>query len=228
MTLLEGPAFAPDGSPYVVDVTAPAGAGKVLRIDLDDESVDSVWTDDSSALTSAQFGPDDGRLYVTDFLGGAIRSMTPDGKDVREVVSGPIDGVPMQPDDVAFGADGALYVTDAAGAQDPYWEASGRIIRVDPDTAHATVLASALPSPNGIASSPDHGELWVSPNTANRVDRLTLATLGDPTREGSVVGQTPPGDGVGAVAGIDDGRCGSVRRADRVASRACGLPWGGC
>jgi lactonase len=108
MTLLEGPSFAPDGSLYVVDVTAPPGVGKVLRVDLDDESVDSVWTDDSSALTSAQFGPDDGRLYVTDFSGGAIRSMTADGTDVREVVSGPVDGVPMQPDDVDFGADGAL------------------------------------------------------------------------------------------------------------------------
>ncbi|ROQ16860.1 SMP-30/gluconolaconase/LRE-like protein, partial [Rathayibacter sp. PhB93] len=94
------------------------------------------------------------------------------------VVTGPVDGVPMQPDDIAFGEDGALYVTDAAGAQDPYWEASGRVVRVDPATGAATVLASELPSPNGIAFSPDHGELWVSLNTGNRIDRMTLAEGG--------------------------------------------------
>lgn len=177
MTLLEGPVFGPDGGLYVVDVTAPPGEGKVLRIDLDDESVEPVWTDDSSALTSAQFGAD-GRLYVTDFLGGAVRSMTADGEDVREIAGGPVDGVPMQPDDLDFGADGALYVTDAAGAQDPYWEASGRVVRIDPSTGSASVLADELPSPNGIAFSPDHRELWVSMNTGNRIDRLTLTADG--------------------------------------------------
>ncbi|WP_230673141.1 SMP-30/gluconolactonase/LRE family protein [Rathayibacter sp. Leaf248] len=177
MTLLEGPVFGPDGGLYVVDVTAPPGEGKVLRIDLDDESVEPVWTDDSSALTSAQFGAD-GRLYVTDFLGGAVRSMTADGEDVREIAGGPVDGVPMQPDDLDFGADGALYVTDAAGAQDPYWEASGRVVRVDPSSGSASVLADELPSPNGIAFSPDHRELWVSMNTGNRIDRLTLTADG--------------------------------------------------
>jgi lactonase len=178
MTLLEGPTFGPDGNLYVVDVTAPPGAGKVLRIDLDEETVEPVWTDDASALTSAQFHPGDGRLYVTDFLSGSVRSMTAEGEDVRDVVTGPIDGVPMQPDDIAFGEDGALYVTDAAGAQDPYWEASGRVVRVDPATGAATVLASELPSPNGIAFSPGHGELWVSLNTGNRIDRMTLAEGG--------------------------------------------------
>ncbi|KZX20571.1 SMP-30/gluconolactonase/LRE family protein [Rathayibacter tanaceti] len=178
MTLLEGPTFGADGRLTVVDVTAPPGAAKVLRIDLDEGSVEPVWSDDRSALTSAQFGPEDGRLYVTDFLGGSILSMTPDGEDVREVAGGPVDGVPMQPDDLTFGADGALYVSDAAGAQDPYWEASGRVIRVDPETGESTVLARDLPSPNGIAFSPDHGELWVSMNTGNRIDRLTLAEGG--------------------------------------------------
>ncbi|NQX16644.1 SMP-30/gluconolactonase/LRE family protein [Rathayibacter sp. VKM Ac-2857] len=178
MTLLEGPTFGPDGSLYVVDVVAPAGEGKVLRVDVEDETVETVYTDDTSVLTSAQFGPADGRLYVTDFAGGAVRSMTTDGTDVREVFAGPIDGAPMQPDDIAFGRDGALYVTDAAGATAPYWEASGRVIHIDPVTAQATVLASELPSPNGIGFSPEYDALWVGLNTGNRIDRFTLSPDG--------------------------------------------------
>ncbi|TWX34135.1 SMP-30/gluconolactonase/LRE family protein [Frigoribacterium sp. ACAM 257] len=177
-TLLEGPTFAPDGSLFVVDVTAAPEAGNVLRVDLDKKNVEPVWTNGTSTLTSAQFGPEDGRLYVTDFLTGTIQSMTALGEDVRDVFTGPVEGVPMQPDDIAFGADGALYVTDASGAQDPYWEASGRVIRVDPATGEATVLASRLPSPNGISFSPNYGELWVSLNTGNRIDRLTLNEAG--------------------------------------------------
>lgn len=178
MTLLEGPTFGPDGSLHVVDVVAPAGAGKVLRIDLATQQVSTVYTDAGSALTSAQFGPTDGRLYVTDFVGGGIRSLTADGQDVRDEYAGPVDGVPMQPDDIAFGADGALYVTDAAGARDPHWEPSGRIVRIDPATHAATVLASALPSPNGIGFTPGRDALWVSMNTGNRIDRITLTPDG--------------------------------------------------
>ncbi len=174
MTLLEGPVLGPDGHLYVVDVTAPPGAGKVLSIDLEDGAVETVYTDDSSALTSAQINSGDGRLYVTDFLGGAILSMTLNGTDVREEFSGPVDGTPMQPDDIAFGDDGALYVTDASGAQSPYWEPTGRVVRVDPGTGVATVLADELPSPNGIGFTPTYDALWIGLNTGNRIDRLTL------------------------------------------------------
>ncbi|WP_461188593.1 hypothetical protein [Arthrobacter sp. Z4-13] len=48
MTLLEGPTFGPDGNLYLVDVTAPPGAGKVLRVDIEGETVSPVYTDDRS------------------------------------------------------------------------------------------------------------------------------------------------------------------------------------
>lgn len=177
MTLLEGPVFGPDGELYVVDVTAPPGAGKVLGIDLEAGEVETIHTDDSSALTSAQIGPD-GRLYATDFLSGSIRSMTLEGDDVRDEFSGAVDGVPMQPDDIAFGEDGALYVTDAAGARAPHWEATGRVVRIDPASGEATVLAAELPSPNGIAFTPEYDALWIGLNTGNRIDRVTLNESG--------------------------------------------------
>jgi lactonase len=178
MTLLEGPTFGPDGNLYLVDVTAPPGAGKVLRVDTGKKSVSTVYTDDTSALTSAQFHPKNGRLYVTDFRGGAVRSMTTDGQDVREVFAGPVDGTPVQPDDISFDAAGNLFITDAAGARAPYWDGSGRIIRVDDSTGEAKALAHGLESPNGIAFAPDNTALWVSLNTGNRIDHITLSQDG--------------------------------------------------
>lgn len=178
MTLLEGPTFGPDGALYVVDVTAPPGTGKVLRIDVDSRDVEQVYTDEGSALTSAQFSPSGGRLYVTDFLSGSIRSMTADGQDVRDEFTGEVDGTPMQPDDISFDAEGNLFVTDAAGARAPYWEATGRVVRIDGATGNATVLANELESPNGIGFSPDFSALWISLNTGNRIDHLTLSEDG--------------------------------------------------
>ena len=178
MTLLEGPTFGPDGSLYLVDVTAPRGAPKVLKVNITAKTVSSAYTDDRSVLTSAQFNPRNGRLYVTDFLSGTVRSMTADGQDVQDVFSGPVAGTPMQPDDISFDADGNLYITDAAGARSPYWEAKGRLVRVDGATGESLVLADNLESPNGIGFSPGEDSLWVSLNTGNRIDHLTLTEAG--------------------------------------------------
>ncbi|MGH3588125.1 MAG: hypothetical protein ACRDQ0_17610, partial [Pseudonocardia sp.] len=95
MTLLEGPTFGEDGRLYLVDVTAPAGEPQVMAIDLATGDVDPVLTDGSGAYTSAQFGPHDGRLYLTDYAGGRIVSITPDGKDPQVVAEGDVEGRAM-------------------------------------------------------------------------------------------------------------------------------------
>jgi len=174
MTLLEGPTFGPGGGLYVVDVTAPPGEPKVLRVDVEERDVAPVFTDEDSAYTSAQFSPIDGRLYLTDFVSGGIDSITADGDDPRTFFSGDVDGLPMRPDDVAFDESGNLFVTDTTGYADPSWEPQGRVVRIDGETAEATVLATDLPAPNGISFSPDFQSLWVSHNTGNRVDYLRL------------------------------------------------------
>lgn len=174
MTLLEGPVFAPDGSLLVVDVPTPAGEPKVLRVDTDTEEVSTVFTDDTGAYTSAQFGPLDDRLYLTDFAGGGIVSMTAEGEDPEVFFSGDVDGEPMNPDDLTFDEAGNMYVSDSAGYDAPAWEERGRVVRIDGETAEATVLSEDLPAPNGIAFTPDHSGLWVGLYGANRVDHYEL------------------------------------------------------
>lgn len=174
MTLLEGPTFGPDGGLYIVDVTAPAGEPKVLRVDVGSKKVSSVYTDETSAYTSAQFSPKDGRLYLTDFASGAIDSITATGDDPKTFFSGPVDDTPMMPDDAAFDEAGNLFVSDTTGYADPIWQPQGRVVRIDGETAEATVLASGLPAPNGISFDKDFTGLFVSEYTANRIDYLGL------------------------------------------------------
>jgi lactonase len=172
-TLLEGPTFSEDGDLFVVDVMAPPGEAKVLRIDVEEKSVDEVLTDESSAFTSAQFSPADGRLYLTDILSGSIVSITSDGDDVRTEFSGPVEEQPMMPDDIAFDSEGNMFVSDTRGMDGPGWETPGRVVRIGVDGA-AGVLASDLPSPNGIVFDEDEAGLWVSQYNANRIDRFEL------------------------------------------------------
>lgn len=174
MTLLEGPTFGPDGHLYVVDVTAPPGAPKVLRIDSGTGETSTVYTDQTSAFTSAQFSPRDGRLYLTDFRGGTVQSITADGSDPQVLFSGPVEGTPMNPDDIAFDEEGNLYITDSIGARDPYWKPQGRLVRIEGNSREATVLARDLPAPNGIVFTSGFDGLWVSQNTANRIDYISL------------------------------------------------------
>lgn len=174
MTLLEGPTFDDEGKLLLVDVTAPASGDKVMRIDLDSHGMSRFHTDDTSAFTSAQWGPNDGRLYLTDYAGGRIISVGPDGDDAQTVFEGNVEGRQMHPDDLAFDSDGNLFVSDSAATAYPDAESDGRVIRIDADSSEATVLAKGQPNPNGISLGPDDDELWVSQLDADRIDRLLL------------------------------------------------------
>lgn len=172
-TLLEGPVFDEDGRLYLVDVMAPPGEPKVLRVDVDEQTVEAVYTDETSAFTSAQISPVDGRLYLTDIAGGSVKSITLDGTDPRTDFTGEIDGQTMLPDDLAFDPDGNMYISDTRGMLGPGWETPGRVIRVSA-AGDAAVLAADLPSPNGITFDEGFAGLWVAQYNANRIDYFAL------------------------------------------------------
>ncbi|GAA3721795.1 SMP-30/gluconolactonase/LRE family protein [Streptomyces tremellae] len=175
-TLLEGPAFGRDGGLFVVDVTAPGGEPKVIRVNVREKTSRAVYTDDRGAYTSAQFSPYDGRLYLSDFAHGEVVSLAPDGGDRRTFFSGDVDGARMNPDDIAFDRKGNLYVSDSRGLSEG--EARGRVVRIDREGTEAGVLAKGLASPNGIAFDAHDRGLWFSELTENRISYLRLDSEG--------------------------------------------------
>ncbi|WP_424186274.1 hypothetical protein ACOBQX_00265 [Actinokineospora sp. G85] len=84
------------------------------------------------------FGPD-GRLHVAQYLAGTISAVDLATGEV-EVVE-PVEGPVQSPDDLAFGADGSMYITDLA---------PGRVWRRGPAGDYALV-SDAVAVPNGIA-----------------------------------------------------------------------------
>ncbi|MFI1226545.1 MULTISPECIES: SMP-30/gluconolactonase/LRE family protein [unclassified Streptomyces] len=179
MTLLEGPVFDEDGLLLVVDVTAPEGKPKVIRVDVENKTFRTVRSEGQAAYTSAQFSPYDGRIYLTDFAHGEVVSLAPDGSDAQTFFSGEIDGARMNPDDLAFDKEGNLYVSDSRGLTEG--EAHGRVVRISRDGAKVTVLAEELAAPNGISFDVDHQGLWFSELTENRISYLRLDEDGEVT-----------------------------------------------
>ncbi|MFC9947897.1 SMP-30/gluconolactonase/LRE family protein [Streptomyces pratensis] len=172
MTLLEGPAFDENGKLLVVDVTAPAGKPKVMRVDVKKKTSQAVHTDGRGAYTSAQFSPYDGRVYLTDYAHGEIVSLAPDGSDPQPFFSGEVDGAQMNPDDIAFDKEGNLYVSDSRSLSTG--DAHGRVVRIDRDGEKSAVLADGLASVNGISFDADYRGLWISELTQNRISYLRL------------------------------------------------------
>ncbi|MFB6878173.1 SMP-30/gluconolactonase/LRE family protein [Streptomyces sp. NPDC056323] len=179
MTLLEGPTFGEDGGLFVVDVTAPGGKPKVMRVDVGKKTSRAVHTDGRGAYTSAQFSPYDGRLYLSDFAHGEVVSLAPGGGDPRTFFSGEVDGARMNPDDIAFDQKGNLYISDSRGLSER--QAHGRVVRIDREGKKATVLAEDLAAPNGISFDADHRGLWFSELTENRISYLRLDDEGEVT-----------------------------------------------
>ncbi|OON81679.1 SMP-30/gluconolactonase/LRE family protein [Streptomyces tsukubensis] len=177
MTLLEGPTFDKNGDLLVVDVTAPEGSPKVIRVDVRKKVSRGIRTDGRGAYTSAQFSPYDGRIYLTDYAHGEVVSLAPDGSDPRTFFAGEVDGALMNPDDIAFDKEGNLYLSDARSLS--VGDAHGRVVRIDRDGEKATVLAEGLASTNGISFDKDYRGLWISELTQNRISYLGLDGKGE-------------------------------------------------
>lgn len=116
-------------------VVEQGGAGRVtsLRWDVHRENPpNALWGSNGVA-----FGPD-GRLHVAQYLAGQISAVDVESGEVEVVV--PLDGPVRSPDDLAFGADGSMYITDLN---------PGLVWRRTP-AGEFSVVAEGLRCPNGI------------------------------------------------------------------------------
>jgi gluconolactonase len=162
-SFLEGPVFDAAGNLYVADIPF----GRIFRIDAAGE-----WT-----LVAEYDGEPNGMkfldaqtLLVTDYKNGLMRvdiatgAVTP---HLQRRNSERFKGV----NDLVIDAQGSIYFTDQGqtGLHDP----TGRLYRLKRDGQLDLLLAN-VPSPNGVALSPDGKVLYLAVTRGNCVWRVPL------------------------------------------------------
>lgn len=202
LSVPEGPLLLPDESWLVVEMGADRGT--VTHISADGRTRHTV------ARTGRPNGlalDAQGTIWGTETLHPALLRLTMDGE--VEVFLTAADGEPfLFPNDLCFGPDGALYMTDSGmrvqefepgGRTRPDYATvplDGRVYRVDVERRQARILDSGLRFANGIAFGPDRS-LYVSETLAGAIHRYAWhpdGTVGPRQHFADVLEPgTPPG-----------------------------------
>ena len=162
-SFLEGPVFDAAGNLYVTDIPF----GRIFRIDpLGAWDQVAEWAGEPNGMKFLN----DRELLVTDYRNGLMAVEIATGT-VRPFLdrrnSERFKGV----NDLTFDSRGNLYFTDQGqtGLHDP----TGRLYRLRPDGRLDLLLAN-VPSPNGVALSPDERVLYLGVTRGNQVWRVPL------------------------------------------------------
>ena len=173
-SFLEGPVFDRDGNLYVTDIPF----GRVFRIDPQgDWELVAEWDGEPNGLKFL----DDRHLLVADYRNGLMACDVTTG-EVRPYLqrrnSERFKGV----NDLVFDSRGNLYFTDQGqtGLHDP----TGRLYRLCAD-GRLDCLLDNVPSPNGVALSPDERVLYLAVTRANQVWRVPLLSDGGVAKVGA-------------------------------------------
>ncbi len=162
-SFLEGPVFDDAGNLYVTDIPF----GRIFRIDAQgDWTLVAEWDGEPNG---AKF-LNERELLVTDYRNGLMAVDVTSGSvrphlDRRN--SERFKGV----NDLVFDSRGNLYFTDQGqtGLHDP----TGRLYRLRPNGQLDQLLGN-VPSPNGVALSPDERVLYLGVTRGNQVWRVPL------------------------------------------------------
>lgn len=157
----EGPTLLPDGSWLVVEMGEERGC--VTHVSADGKT---KWVIAKTGRPNGLAVDKEGIIWVVESLNPpSLLRLTMDGR--AEVFMTECDGEPfLFPNDLAFGPDGALYMTDS-GIPFPEWRrqreidykkarTDGRVYRIDLKGVKATKLDSGIRFTNGIAFGPDN------------------------------------------------------------------------
>ena len=162
-SFLEGPVFDAAGNLYVTDIPF----GRIFRIDPRGEWTQvAEWNGEPNGMKFLN----ERELLITDYRNGLMVCEIASG-NVRPFLerrnSERFKGV----NDLTFDSRGNLYFTDQGqtGLHDP----TGRLYRLRPDGALDLLLGN-VPSPNGVALSPDERVLYLGVTRANQVWRVPL------------------------------------------------------
>lgn len=166
-SFLEGPVFDGEGNLYVADIPF----GRIFRID--GAGAWCLVAEYDGEPNGMKF-VDDRTLLVTDYKNGLMRidvhtSQVTAHLQRRNTES--FKGV----NDLVLDANGNIYFTDQgqSGLHDP----SGRLYRLRPD-GQLDMLLSNVPSPNGVALSPDGKVLYLAVTRGNCIWRVPLLADG--------------------------------------------------
>ncbi|WP_203075719.1 SMP-30/gluconolactonase/LRE family protein [Falsiroseomonas ponticola] len=173
---LEGPAIAPDGSLWCVDISN----GRLLRLDAD--GTWSVIVEHDGWPTGLKLAPD-GTAYVTDNRLGLL-SLAPGAGRFEVLVDRFRGEALLGVNDLALTPGGDICFTDQ-GASD-LARPEGRVLRLARDGS-LDLMAVGLPSPNGLAFAPAGGMLYIALTQANAIWRVMLRPDGGPGKLGHVI-----------------------------------------
>ena len=201
-SFIEAPSFDREGNLYVTDIPY----GRIFKI-----TPDKQW----SVVTEYDGWPNglkihkDGRFFIADHRNGIMQLDPATGK-----VTAVLDNIRREglkgTNDLIFASNGDLYFTDQgqSGMQDP----SGRVYRLRPD-GQVDLLISNVPSPNGLALSPNQQVLYVAATRANQIWRMPLHPDGTTSKVGAYIqlsGGSAGPDGIAsdALGGLAVAHCG--------------------
>jgi gluconolactonase len=198
----EGPVALPDGTWLVVEAAANRGCVTHLSADGKTKSVIKQTGRPNGLAVDA-----DGTIWVAESKFPSLLRLTMDGK--CEVVATECDGESfLFPNDLCFGPDGAIYLTDSGVQIDNFAPNNqiradyidvhydGRLYRVDPETGAVTKLDQGFQFTNGIAFGPD-GMLYLNETVTGNIYRYAWrdgGMVGRRTLFGNVIrADAPPG-----------------------------------
>jgi gluconolactonase len=173
-SFLEGPVFDGAGNLYVTDIPF----GRIFRIDpLGAWEQVAEWAGEPNGMKFLN----DRELVITDYRNGLMVCDIHSGQ-VRPYLERRQSERFKGLNDLIFDSRGNLYFTDQGqtGLHDP----TGRLYRLQPD-GRLDLLLSNVPSPNGVALSPDERVLYLAVTRGNQVWRVPLLDDGSVSKVGA-------------------------------------------
>lgn len=185
----EGPISLPDGSMYVTEMSAATSC--VTRLD---PGGDRKVIHRTGGRPNGLALDGDGLIWIAEALRRAVICIDPDGREVLRV-EGDADGRFLFPNDLAFGPDGHLYMTDTGmvagdfidgqdfveGFLDLPW--AGCLYEIDPRAGRVVRrFDKGLRFTNGIAFDADN-MLYANASLPGEVYRYDVFGTGDPARD---------------------------------------------